>query len=118
MQGIFARADEDKDDVLTKQELMKSAERQISDGPGRFGGFAGGPGGFAGGPGGFGPPSPEAFVNRAMQFDADNDGKLSKEELSKMAEEIGRGFGRRGDQGPRGEGGDRPQRPARPESDN
>jgi hypothetical protein len=118
MQGLFTRGDEDKDDVLSKEELNKLAERQIAaGGPGGFGG-PGGPGGFGGGAAGFGPPSPEAFVNRALEFDADKDSKLSKEELGKMAEQMGRGFGGRGGQGRRDEGDDRPQRPARPESDN
>jgi hypothetical protein len=45
------------------------------------------------GRGGFGPPSPEDFANRAMEFDADKDGKLSKDELMKMGEQFGRGFG-------------------------
>ena len=86
-----------------------------------------GPGG--GGPGG--PPSPERFVEHAMKFDADGDGKLDREELTKFAEEIqqmrvgpgGRGGpggpgGERGGPGGRGErgpGGERPQRPQRPE---
>lgn len=44
------------------------------DGPGRRGG----------------PPSPEAFVQHAMQFDADGDGKLDQDELTEMAGELGR----------------------------
>ena len=39
-----------------------------------------------GGPGG--PPSPEQFLEHAMQFDADGDGKLSKDELLNMAKNI------------------------------
>src|SRR2546425_692553 len=84
--GVIARADADGDGVLTKEELTKMAERQTAGG-GR-GGFASGPGGGQGGPGGggaggrggaggFGPPNPQAFVDRAMEFDADKDGKLS-----------------------------------------
>jgi hypothetical protein len=73
-----------------------------------------GPGG--GGPGG--PPSPERFVEHAMRFDADGDGKLDRDELTKFAEEIQRmrggpggsrggpgGPGERG--GPGGPGGER-----------
>ena len=94
----------------------------------------GGPGG--GGPGG--PPSPERFVEHAMKFDADGDGKLDRDELTKFAEEIqrmrggaggpgggrsgpggrgGRGPGQGGFGGPDGPGGggERSQRPQRPE---
>ena len=44
-------------------------------------------GGPPGGPGGDrrGPPSPEQFVERAMAFDADGDGKLDRSELTKLA---------------------------------
>lgn len=35
-----------------------------------------------------GPPSPEQFVEKAMEFDADEDGKLDKSELKKMAESF------------------------------
>jgi hypothetical protein len=75
-----------------------------------------------------GPPNPERFVEDAMRFDADADGKLSKEELMKFAVEMGNRQGRppggEGGRGPRPEGdrppGDRPpgegegQRPERP----
>lgn len=99
----------------------------------------GGPGG--GGPGG--PPSHERFVEHAMKFDTDGDGKLDREELAKFAEDIqrmrggpGAGRGERGERGQRGPGpggpgglggpggaggpsgspdGDRPPRPRRPE---
>jgi hypothetical protein len=75
-----------------------------------------------------GGPSPERFVERALTFDADSDGKLDKGELEKFAGEMaermrgamaerGRmrdGEGpRRGPEGP--EDGDRPERPRRPE---
>lgn len=65
------------------------------DGPrGPRGGPEGGPGGRGPGPGGpggpggppWGPPSPEAFVDRVMEFDADKDGKLDRDELMKFAE--------------------------------
>ena len=98
------------------------------------GGPPGGPrGGPPGGPGGErrGPPSPEQFVERAMSFDADGDGKLDRTELTKFGEEMAarrmRGGPRRGPGGeggaggegrrgppPGGEGG-RPERPRRPE---
>ncbi len=89
------------------------------------------PGGPQGRP--MGPPSPERFVEDAMRFDTDADGKLSKEELMKFAIEMGNRQGRPpgpdGGRGPRPEGdrppgdrppgdrprgegeGDRPQRP-------
>ena len=75
-----------------------------------------------GGPDGPPPPNSERFVEDAMEFDADKDGKLSKDELKKFAEEMGRRRGnpppRRG--GPDGPpGGDRPgagERPERPRS--
>ena len=43
-----------------------------------------------GGPGGQrrGPPSPERFVEHAMEFDADGDGKLDRSELTKFAEQM------------------------------
>lgn len=95
--------------------------------PGRGEGPPGGPQGRP-----MGPPNPERFVEDAMRFDADADGKLSKEELIKFATEMGNRQGRPpgpdgrgprpdgdrppgdrppGDR-PRGEGeGDRPERP-------
>lgn len=91
-----------------------------------------GPGGPEGrGPDGPPPPNHDFFVQHAMEFDADKDGKLSKEELLKFAEDMarrrgpggpggeGRAPGGRGPEG-RGPGGrpqgeDRPDRPQRPE---
>jgi EF hand domain-containing protein len=71
--------------------------------------------GPGGGRGGFGPPNPEDFANRALEFDADKDGKLSKEELVKMGEQFGRGFGGgRPGAPPRPRDGE-PRRPQRPE---
>lgn len=49
----------------------------------------GGPGAPAGpGGGGFTPPTPESLVERWMMFDADQDGKLSSEELTAMARQF------------------------------
>jgi len=73
-------------------------------------------------------PSPERFVERAMSFDTDGDGKLDKAELGKFAEAMmGRmrpgGEGFRRDQpprpGPRDSDGDaeRPERPRRPDGE-
>lgn len=102
--------DKDKNGKLTEDELRPNV--------GGSRGGAGGPGGAGGarrGPGG-GPPNSETFVNRAMEFDADKDGKLGKEELTKLAEQIGQQpFG--GDRGNRGGGERRSQRPQRPESE-
>lgn len=86
-------------------------------GPGGGGPGGGGPGG--GGPGGQGPghgepPTAQQFMERAMTFDVDKDGKLSEVELKKMAaavvEEMSRrggppGGGQGGGGGPRGGGG-------------
>ena len=70
-----------------------SSLAQPPDGPGPQGPPPGpGPQGFPGsqgGPGGFGPgmnrPSPEDFVNMAMRFDKDGDGKLDRDELMELA---------------------------------
>jgi Ca2+-binding EF-hand superfamily protein len=121
MREFVGRADADKDGTITKEELTKMVEEMRSRfGQGRPGG-AGGPGG----PGGFGgPPNAEAMVDRMLTFDADKDGKLSKDELLKysenMREQMGRAFGGGGRDGNRpggegrgrdGEGKDRPKRP-------
>lgn len=106
MQDLVARADADKNEEVTKEEL--AAMFRNLGGPG--GPRPGGPGiGF-----GFAPPNPEAFVERAMQFDEDKDEKLSKDELRKMASQMGRGFGGNRGEGGRPDGereGDRPRRP-------
>ena len=62
-------------------------------------------------------PSPERFVERAMSFDADGDGKLDKAEMEKFAGEMQQRMrgGRGGPGGPPPEGGERPERPRRPE---
>lgn len=57
-----------------------------------------------------GRPSPERFVERAMAFDADGDGKIDRQELEKFADEM-----RRRMLEGRPEGGPRPERPRRPE---
>ena len=121
-------------------------------GPGAGGRQGGGPGGRQGGPGGRqggpgaggpggreqGPPpvehDPEQFVRHAMEFDADGDGKLNREELLKFAAQMppppqggpgGPGAGgpgggrgpRGGGPGAGGPGGGQPARPTRPASD-
>jgi hypothetical protein len=65
-----------------------------------------------------GGPSPERFIERAMSFDADGDGKLDRAEMEKFAGEMQQRMrGGRGPGGPGGppEGGERPERPRRPE---
>jgi hypothetical protein len=61
-------------------------------------------------------PSPERFVERAMSFDADGDGKLDKAEMEKFAGEMQQRLrgGRGGPGGPPAEGDERPDRPRRP----
>jgi hypothetical protein len=68
----------------------------------------------AGGPRG---PSPERFVERALSFDGDGDGKLDKAEMEKFAAAMQQRMrgGRGGPGGPPPEGGERPERPRRPE---
>jgi len=72
-----------------------SSLAQPPDGPGPQGppGGPGGPGG-PGRPGSPGPgmnrPSPEDFVNMAMRFDKDGDGKLDRDELMELARETQR----------------------------
>lgn len=83
------------------------------EGPDAGGPAAGGPRGPGGGQG----PSPDRFIERAMRFDADGDGRLSRDELQAFAAEM---MQRRGGPGgpPGGEGpggGERPPRPSRPE---
>ena len=141
MQGMLTRCDADKDGKLTKEEILAMAAAEGGPGGGRGeggrrgegrdgrggGGPFGGPGG--GGPGGGGPsgggPSgggPGGFVDRMFEFDADKDGKLSREELQAMAAQFqgggpggpggaGGAGGPSGDGGRRQGGGERGRRP-------
>lgn len=134
--------DKNGDGKLTEEEFLPL--RRGPGGPERGpGGPERGPGGRERGPGGpeRGPaPSPERFVEHALEFDADGDGKLDRSELMKFAEQMpnhrpgGPGMGgpgrerpemgpgrqrgpgdgprREGDR-PRREGGDRPAPPPR-----
>lgn len=61
----------------------------------------------------FTPPTAESLVDRAMEFDKDEDGVLSKEELKAMYEERMQRFPR-GNRNSDGEN-ERPDRPRRPE---
>jgi len=122
MQGMVGRADTDNDGAATRDELMEMAKGMTAGGgrgPGGFGGppgggFGGPPGGGFGGPPGGGPPGggppgggppgggAGGFVERMFEFDADKDGKLSREELAVMAERFqgGRGGPGQGQGGP------------------
>jgi hypothetical protein len=142
----LATLDANEDGRITRDELFP---RPPAGGPGRGPGDRGGEGrpgpqGDGGGPPrergpgapppppregeGFRPPpgpDPERFVERAMSFDADGDGKLDRAELGKFAEEMmgrmrpgGEGFRRDPPRpGPREPGSDRerPERPRRPD---
>ena len=103
--GALRTLDTDENGTLTEDELRPNLPP--FGGPG-----GGGPPGGGPGAGGFGQPrgrgGPEAFVNRAMEFDEDQDGKLSREELTKMASQFGRPP--RGDGNP-GAGGNNPATP-------
>ena len=113
---LMVALDTDGDGEISPKEIKRAIvalKTLDKDGNGRLtedelrpefpGGAPGGPGGPVGarqgGPGAFGgPPNPEAFVTRALEFDEDMDGKLSREELTKMAQQLGR-------REPRGEAG-------------
>ena len=152
--AALAALDKNKDGKLTEDEYRPQGGRPGAGpgGPGEGGGegrperVPAGPGGGeagrperrnpegrnpeGGGPGGRnaegGPPgpNPERMVEHAMEFDADKDGKLSREELMKFAEDFakhrpapGGGPPRGNPGGPEnnsGEGG-RSERPRRPE---
>ena len=89
-------------------------------GDGRGPGGPGGPGGDGRGPGGGGlAVNPDRMLSHAMEFDADKDGKLSKDELQKFiasfierhgSQAAGGGPGREGRGGGAGSG-ERPRRP-------
>lgn len=109
LQANFDRMDQNSDGFLDKEDISGMAARMGGrrgpEGPG-------GPGGAGPGPG-----SPEGFVERLFQFDADGDGKLSREELAQMGPPGGPG-GPGGRGGPPDGDGPRPRRPQRPDGDN
>lgn len=96
MQRILERADTNRDGFATLDELNKMA----NDSAGRGGEGRGGEGrgrpegrgegrmgeGGRGGMGMFG--NPVAFVERLFELDADKDGKLSRDELAKIADVL------------------------------
>jgi len=130
--GQWARAgtsSAEKRIAARRAELVDTTDKPTSPRGERPGGF--GPPARAGSRFGSGPPSPRQFVENALRFDADKDGKLDRQELTKLAESLGRGRGGRGGSsrssqfGNRNsrfggrDSGRRPQRPAptRPEKE-
>ena len=120
MQRMIEHGDTDGDDALDEVEIKALAK---NFGGGRGQGRGGDQGRGRGdrdrdagrGPGG--PPNSADLVSQAMTFDADEDGKLSKEELKQAVEgfvaQMGRGDqGSRGGQGRGRQGGRERQRPA------
>ena len=110
----LATLDKNKDGKLTEDEIHAGPP---GGGGGRPGGGNRPQGRGPGGPPGGGGPDPERMVEHAMEFDANQDGKLDKEELKKFAASFverprpeGGGPGA-GDPG----GAPRPERPKRPE---
>ncbi len=103
LQANFDRIDENTNGFIDENEIRKMAERvggrggrrgaspnpDSQSGPG--GGGGGGGFGAGGGGGGAGFGSPEGFVDRLFELDANNDGSLTREELAKMAEQFSGG---------------------------
>lgn len=144
---IIDALDTNRDHVISADEINAASAALLTldrnrDGKlteneyGPDGGGRGGPGGPGGPPqrgrapagrdDGPPPPDPERMVDHALEFDADEDGKLSREELSKFAEDFAAhrpgpggpprdGDGpERGGRGPKNENGV-PERPRRPD---
>ena len=119
LQSMITRADADKDGFATREELVAMMAAR-GDG-GREGGAAregavrGGEAREDGRPQRGAPAAGggAGFIDRMFEFDADGDGKLSREELGKMAERFGAEGGGRGFGGGFGgaQGGGRPSRP-------
>ena len=109
MQGMLERGDADKDGTLTRDEIVKMSQAGGGFGGGGFGRGGRGEGG-EGGRGRFGDPG--AFVDRMMELDTDQDGKLSRDELSKM--QVPPFGGRPGEEGARPDGESRRPRGDRP----
>ena len=91
LRGLLETNDTNKDGFVALAELEA------------HGGQHGAGGGQRGGPPGGGPPEPAQFVEHAMTFDTDKDGKLSQIELKKMAAQMAQGP-RGGHGGPPGQG--------------
>lgn len=129
MQGMIDRIDTNGDGVIDQDELQ--AMGGGGAGAGQQRGRRGGNGGQGGGNrqrgrgegGGGGGSRADFFIERAMSFDANEDGLLSEDELREMMENMpqrgGRGGGQGGAGGGRGRsgggGGGRPRAGSRPE---
>ena len=127
MQGMIDRIDTNGDGVIDQDELQAMGGGGAGAGQqrGRRGGQRGGGGGQGGnrqrgrGEGGGGSRA-DFFIERAMSFDANEDGLLSEDELREMMENMPqRGGGQGGAGGGRGRsgggGGGRPRAGSRPE---
>jgi collagen type III alpha len=125
LKNNFDRLDGNGDGFIDEQEMRTMSDRRGGRrGPGGPDGPPeGGTAGAAGGPGGRG-FGPEAMIDRMFQFDADGDGKLTREELAKMAEQFGgrlgaaRGGDNAGDRPEGGQGQGQRRRPQRPDGNN
>ena len=97
-----------------RAELAAATDKRTDSREQRSRGFK--PPGGSGSRFGGGPPGPAQFVENALRYDADKDGKLDRQELMKLAESLGRrrggrsGSGRPSRFGGRGSSR-RPQRP-------
>jgi Ca2+-binding EF-hand superfamily protein len=99
MRNIIARADANKDGSVDRAELL--AMNRSEGGQRGEGRREGDRGGLRGG-------DPAAFVDRLFEYDADKDGKLSREELAAMRGPGGREpGGREGGERREGAGGGR-----------
>jgi Ca2+-binding EF-hand superfamily protein len=99
MRNIIVRADTNKDGSVDRAELL--AMNRSEGGQRGEGRREGERGGFRGG-------DPAAFVDRLFEYDADKDGKLSREELAAMRGPGGREpGGREGGERREGAGGGR-----------
>jgi Ca2+-binding EF-hand superfamily protein len=88
-QGLFDRADVNKDGEITRDELKQSATSQVqTGGDGGRGERGGGPGGRSRGPEGRGPggPSLDPVLNA---LDTDHDGALSAAEVAAAPRSLG-----------------------------
>jgi len=96
VQQFLLPADANRDNVVTKSELQTARQRQggtpPEGAPGRRGDRSAGPSGSSrrGGPPRNSRQDAREFVERAMRFDADKDGKLDRQELLKLAEDQSR----------------------------
>ncbi len=115
--GKWARAvttSAEKRIAARRAELAATTDKRTDSSEERSRGF--GPPGGSGSRFGGGPPSPAQFVENALRYDADKDGKLDRQELMKLAESLGRRRGGRSGSGRSSRFGGRgfSRRPQRP----